>query len=1265
MIDFDKEREEIAKAYDNKMGKWLKEKEAEKKKEKEKSNIVHQTKTKESSTTKRKELSSGAKETQKKAVQSVLGGIREAFSSPEIPLAPNQTEITLSNGKKTVVQKGASVPQQVDWNKVKESNFGNVYTGASTGLVNAFASTPSVVASKLAGKNIDISDKLGLNLKNDVAFQNSRIQDTTPFKLGELGGEILGYGIQSGIANPLTSKLGNLMAKTEMGKAIATNAVDAATVGALQNVGIGYQQGLRGKELAADVFGNTLLDMGVGTGLSLVGAGARKMADLPQKNVKAPVQEQMLAKENKPPMKTVKKAEDELPRTARLTDVIAQEKVKKTSVADEKKLKSMGADTNKNKPVYKESKSIANSKLKKKYEYETTTHAKRREAAKQRVETDYKGEYEDLTTKQKYTDEDYATARKVYDSEKSQGRHKKASRLMRKIAEQSSQSGQELEAVKHIKDNTASGKVYKGHQQAVRAEKVIAEKNPKQFNKAKADIKEFVDLINKSANSAKNKDEFVNNVKTAIDKLLEPKTKNKKEQVAIRKEIFDMVDKLKEFDRDNVDDLIDEVSDIVKTRYGIPVLTSNQAKQITDLMEQAEKATGREKQRLIAKADQIIADLEESTFNDKMRSLQRISLLSNPKTLLSRNMGGTALLGAAESIKDIPATMADIVVSKFTGERTTTIGGGGKHKETLKGLGKGVADQLDDIKYGVDTSASRGQYELPNKTIWDVKKSKTKAGKILTGTMNFMDKAIGKSLQMGDRPFYEAAYRSRKAELENLVSKGKAHLTAQEIDESAKLFALDRTFQSNSELARWAKNIKKVVPFGDLIVPFTQTPANIIDKLLDYSPTGMVRALKELGNVKTGTFDQKKFVDTIGRTFTGTGAIILGYSLYKQGLMTTDIYQEGGKDENNARTLAGQQSYALKLGDTYVSVDWADPIGSLLMIGADFGRGLGEKEELYEVLLGGVTTAVDGIFDRSFLSGLTDLFDNISNDGVAEGLLETFISQVGSQVTPNVVKSANRVIDPVKRETYDDNIVKKQLNVIQSGIPGLSQKLPAKRDITGEKVLQYQGRETKDRALESLLLPYNKTTEQHHKTNDYLLKLYEKTGDAGVLLDQAPKNFTFDSVQYKIGNAENLAKFQEIQGKTAVKKIEELRKSKAFNKLSQAEQITKIKAALSDAKLEAEKEYLRRVEKMSETDIEFALMHSERKKKYNADKISKNKYVKYYTELKKADETNSNADKRNGSYDQDEARKALDKVGGLTEAEKRYLWSCTNKNWNY
>jgi hypothetical protein len=739
-------------------------------------------------------------------------------------------------------------------------------------------------------------------------------------------------------------------------------------------------------------------------------------------------------------------------------------------------------------------------------------------------------------------------------------------------------------------------------------------------------------------------------LKSETEKVLKKRFGEKKVSTRQMKSVFEDVIELINMGAYDNEDIVN----MMLERGNVPVLTPAKAQQIVDYMKKSENASGYEKRMWEARAEQIISDIEQSTAHEKFRSLQRISLLSNPKTLVTRNAGGNILLMAAENMKDIPAAAMDKIVSLKTGQRTTSLDLA-KVKAQASGLKKGISEQMKDIKNGVDTSPARAKYELPNKTIWDVNPSDGKFKKLGYGAMDTLDKVIGKSLQFGDRPFYEAAYNSRKTELENLVKKGKSNLSPEEIEESAKLFALDRTFQGDTWLAQRAKAVKKPLGIvGDLIMPFTQTPANILDKLIDYSPAGLGKAMYELGKTSKGTFDQKRFVDIVGRTFTGSGAIMLGYVLNQKGLLTGDIYKEteGGK-EYNARQYAGEQEYSLKLGDEYISISWADPVGSLLMIGADFSQAFGtDKESLVTALYQSTKAAANGVFDRSFMSGLAEFLGG--NGEISDKIIDGLIEQA-SQVTPNIGVAITKIIDPVKRETYDADPLKKQLNVIKSRIPVVSKSLPEKKDIMGSTVYQYQGRDTKDRVLESMLLPYNKSQVNKNSVNDYLLDMYNRTGNENVLIGKAGKDINFNGSKYKIETAEDYSKYQELLGKKSAKAVTKLRKDPEFAKKSDSEKAKLIASALSDAKKEAGEDYLISKKITTRTDVNFSKLSDTRRENYDSSIISKEKYYEYFTTA--STDGNSN-------ITQKEAQAKIDSMD-LTYAQKLYLWQATNKGWKH
>ena len=99
---------------------------------------------------------------------------------------------------------------------------------------------------------------------------------------------------------------------------------------------------------------------------------------------------------------------------------------------------------------------------------------------------------------------------------------------------------------------------------------------------------------------------------------------------------------------------------------------------------------------------------------------------------------------------------------------------------------------MSDAKNGVDTNPSRGQYELPNKTIF-----KGKIGKL--------EKATSIGLTLGDRPFYQAAYDEslrQSMKIANVTEPTKL------MKESATKMADDRTYQNVSSLVKGFRNIQ-------------------------------------------------------------------------------------------------------------------------------------------------------------------------------------------------------------------------------------------------------------------------------------------------------------------------------------------------------------------------------------------------------------------------------------------------------------------------
>ena len=882
--------------------------------------------------------------------------------------------------------------------------------------------------------------------------------------------------------------------------------------------------------------------------------------------------------------------------------------------------KSVGADKNRSVPKVKESKSKAAARLEAmgegKTKYDAETHKGRNEAADTRLETDYEGEIKDLTnTERKMSTEDFATYEKLYNKLTDEGRKTELIALTRNVAKQSTEKGQELEALKHINRNTVAGKVYEGFKTEHKAR--LAIEKTKRMKTANAEVKKAVDIINSAAKKSKDKDEFVENVTKAIDKILEER--KVKDKVPLRDYIVETAAKVKSLDKSEMDTVIDQVTEEINKRLGIPTLSSEQINKITEYMKNADNAkTVQERKDWWARADEVIHSLETSTWHDKFRAIQRITMLSNPKTLASRNAGGNLLLRTAETIKEVPATLADMATSKILKtDRTTTLLSAGKYKGQMAGFGQGIKGWGHDLKTGLDTSPTQTHYEYGSVKVFDPAKAKTSGGKILYKSLDFLDGTIRKGLQLGDRPFYQSAYNGRVAELTTLVNKGKAKLTEKEIEESARMYALDQVFQGDTAIARRASQLRRSMGvFGDILIPFTQTPANILDKLVDYSPVGFARDIYRLGVRHTkGKFDQKQFVDTLGRAFTGSGVIMLGYALAKKGLLTTDIYQQSETaEEYKLRTLLGEQSYSLitnaefddkgnLTGGTYHSINWMSPVGSMLLMGADFYNGVeGSEEELLGALYRGFQTAVDGVFAQSFLSGVTDLIasnqynSNTKSSGAAQKITDTLISQFTGQLSMNLLASTTRVIDPYKRETYDPNKLKKAFNTWKSKNPLLSRTLPVKIGVDGKPIKQYQGRGKLSKMWESFLNPFNKSAHQSDAVNAEVLNVYNQTGSDSVLLNSMSNGkFTYNDTDFVIKSGDWLSRYQKTMGEYATTEIQKLMNKKSWQGLSYGEKAEKIAAINAKAEKIAIEDYLVSSGEMTQEQFDYTTLNKKQK----------------------------------------------------------------------
>lgn len=526
----------------------------------------------------------------------------------------------------------------------------------------------------------------------------------------------------------------------------------------------------------------------------------------------------------------------------------------------------------------------------------------------------------------------------------------------------------------------------------------------------------------------------------------------KKREPAVKKTGLQRVQEYidKQVELENLGAQEDAIRDFIKEKYGLPTLTNDDMAFITDNIEQLKKLEegSRPYNETLWKIYNRIESKVPSTFIDKFRAWQRISMLPNIKTF-TRNILGNVFMEKAENFNELTTTaLVDWIASSVTGKRTVLGPTAAIQKSIAQTKGKvqGLTDTLIDIKHGVNTYDVQGQYEI------NVSKNAFK-----NPALNALEQFTNRSLQFGDRPFYEAAKARRIEELKKI---NKAKTVTEEMEADATLYALDRTFQNDSFLAGKIQQFKTgkagqqrsqvYEAIANIVIPFAKTPANILDKISDYTPIGLVKAVGHLGKTagKGSTFNQQYFSQRLGRMLTGTGLIILGYILADKDIIT------GKSDKTTSKKGAfdketGKLGYALKLGNEYIAYDWMQPIGSLLALGADaYNQGMNKGD-----ILKGVEGAGNTFFNMSMLQSLNSL---MSYGNPAGGFIKTMLDS-NQQFTPTGLKQVAKAFDKYERDTTGENYWEETANKFKASLPGLRQTLPAKTDTFGNKIEVQEG----------------------------------------------------------------------------------------------------------------------------------------------------------------------------------------------------------------
>jgi hypothetical protein len=596
----------------------------------------------------------------------------------------------------------------------------------------------------------------------------------------------------------------------------------------------------------------------------------------------------------------------------------------------------------------------------------------------------------------------------------------------------------------------------------------------------------------------------------------------------------------------------------------------------------------RAKDILLAEISTRIQNKLPVKSGQSLKALQRISMLLNVKTNI-RNVASNALSMGQFQLADLFGTGIDALTTKyvqskgFDAQRTT---GFGNVKENIKAFGRGAYNSYDDFRRRINTRGiEQNRYEIGEGLSFDTN-TKNKLLNTVAQRFNELDRLTSFLLDFGDRPFYEMWFTNS---LNAQMRLNRVDTPTVEMIEIATEEALQRTWQDSNKLTKAANsakdflnkfNFNMVMPFaadyglGDVFIKFTKTPANLAKAIFDFSPVGLTRSIifdaKEFNeSLKKGKYDikkQKKFVNNLSKGVAGTIIQLAISALASAGILSLTGKND---DDDDVRAfenyVKGMPQYSIKIGDTYITYDWAQPLGAYLATVADYMQ---EKEANpnnsdFETLLTALSSGGNVLMQQSFLYSLQNLFSSFKgSEGVFTNVIASLFDDPSVYI-PQILSQIAELTDDKRRVTYSEDGFERMINKIKVKIPGLRQTLEAERNVLGE-----EAENPRNDVFNAFFNPGNVYSKVDNEVVDEVYALYKATGEKKAILPKADSSVSANGVNYRY-SIEEKANVQKVMGQTAVSIIDEAMNLKDYENLTDQQKVEFLTKVYSYSKAKA------------------------------------------------------------------------------------------------
>lgn len=562
--------------------------------------------------------------------------------------------------------------------------------------------------------------------------------------------------------------------------------------------------------------------------------------------------------------------------------------------------------------------------------------------------------------------------------------------------------------------------------------------------------------------------------------------------------------------------------------------------------------------KTVAKAQlgQIPNDFRKLGKGQAVKSLATMNMLSSLVTV-NRNLVGNTTMALVDAFSDSTAgQLADVVLSKFTGQRT--VGNDIKYgKEYFRAawdaacmasLCAELAIPIDDAEY---TGATR---------------TFSPQGNLVTRFLSGYEMGMKYALEVTDKFFEGGARASVKSSLAELGRK--SGLTQEDTDKVAGKVGLRRTYKEGRALSKATKAVKAGLNYigtenvgaGDVFMPFAGVPGEVGQVGVDYTvgiAEGIGQMIGIIKDVKAGnTVDptvQRAAAANFGRGVTGVAMIATFTALALKGAIK--VFDDEDRDKASLEQSLGlsdavwnlSASWRLLTGkdgewapdDIKINLGFLQPFNAQMYIGA----ALAEEDGFWNMAKAypgaAVSSVAQSIMDIPMFSTFEDIISVFESFGEAgenpdavTDAVGQLVGNVGTRAIPSWVRQLAQYADPYYRDTSGGNALEKAGKQMLAAIPGASKLLPMKYDALGNPQLRYQ-----DKVLgffNTFISPGRITgataPESAYDIATYLEALSDATGSKTMYPDyQAPKNFTMDGKKVELTQQQR-SEYQRVYG---------------------------------------------------------------------------------------------------------------------------------------